>query len=82
MEGARVVSSDGKHVGNVAEIIIDSATDVVTHIVISHGVLFKEKKLAPVAWITEVTESEVTLSVASDLLHKLPVHKADDQSGT
>jgi uncharacterized protein YrrD len=71
-EGAKVISRDGKHVGNIEQVIVDSQDNRVTHFVINEGVLFKERKLIPVTWISEIDEHEVHLSSASGVLDRLP----------
>lgn len=71
-EGARVVSRDGKHVGNVEQVIVDPQDNRVTHFVVSEGVLFKERKLIPVTWISNIDEDEVHLSSNANVLDRLP----------
>lgn len=74
-EGARVISRDGEHVGNVEQILADSEEHVVTHFVVSEGVLLKDHKLIPVTWIATVAEDEVHLSVDSRLFERLPEYQ-------
>lgn len=74
-EGAKVVSRDDKHVGNIEQLIVDSEDNRVTHFVISEGLLFKERKLIPVLWISNIEENEVRLSVSSGTLERLPAHQ-------
>jgi sporulation protein YlmC with PRC-barrel domain len=70
-EGARVITEDGEHAGNLERVITDTKTDQATHIVISSGFLLKENKLVPAHWIKDVTEDEVKLSIESGLLDRL-----------
>lgn len=70
-EGARVTSSDEKHVGNVERVFMDTKTDKATHLLISQGLFFKERKAVPISWISKVDEDEVHLTVSSDLLSRL-----------
>jgi len=42
-EGAKVMSSDEKHVGNVERVFVDSDSHKATYFLISQGVLFKEQ---------------------------------------
>jgi uncharacterized protein YrrD len=74
-EGARVVSLDDKHVGNVEQVLTQSQTDRATHIVISAGLLFKHRKLIPSAWTLDITPEEVRLSVDSKFLEQLPEYQ-------
>jgi uncharacterized protein YrrD len=69
-EGARVVTASGEHVGSVERIFTQD--DRVTHILVSQGVIFKEKKLVPMGWIVDVKEDEVTLGVRTGVLERLP----------
>ena len=71
-EGARVVSSDDKHVGNIEQIIVDEQDNRVTHFVVSEGVLFKDRKLIPVTWISHIDEDEVHLSTSAGVMDRLP----------
>jgi len=71
-EGSKVLSRDGKHVGNIEEVIVDSEDHRVTHFVVNEGFLFKERKLIPSTWISRIDENEVHLSVASNVLERLP----------
>ena len=74
-EGARVLSMEGKHVGNVEEIFTDPATNHVTHIVISQGMLFKERKLIPTNWIKSEGEDSVTLTVNTGVIDSLTPYR-------
>ena len=70
-EGARVIASDGRHVGHVHEVIVDRASKRITHFVITKGLVLKEHKLVPTSWIKEITEDEVRLAVGTGVLHAL-----------
>ncbi len=70
-EGASVISADEQHVGNLEQVFTDSRTDRATHILISKGLLLKERKLVPTTWIKSVTEDEVRLAVGSPTLEEL-----------
>ena len=70
-EGARVISSDNKHVGNVERVFMDAQTDKATHFLISQGVLFKARKVVPISWVSKVYEGEVYLSVRANVLTRV-----------
>jgi len=70
-EGAKVISSDDEHVGNVEMILTDSQENRATHLVISRGLLSKEKKLIPTSWISIVMSNEIHLAVDSKLIEEL-----------
>jgi uncharacterized protein YrrD len=74
-EGADVMSSDGKHIGDVERLLVDPNTNQVTHFVISQGLFFKDRKLVPAHWVRSVNEEQVQLVVASELLEQLPSHE-------
>ena len=70
-EGAKVLTEDGEQVGTIETLITDP-NERVTHLVISSGLLMKERKIIPSHWLNAVTEDEVHLSVDSRLLERLP----------
>jgi uncharacterized protein YrrD len=74
-EGAKVISADGEHVGDVERIFTYPRTDKASHLVVSEGLLLKEQKLVPAHWITELEEEDVHLAVGSQLLDKLPEYE-------
>jgi uncharacterized protein YrrD len=74
-EGAKVVDREGKHIGDVERIFTDSLEDRATHLLISEGLLFKEKKLVPTSWLLNVFEDEVRLSVEADVVDNLPEYQ-------
>jgi len=76
-EGASVTSSDGEHVGEVMELFSDEATNRVTHLLISHGLLFKNRKLIPSNWIKIAGEDEVMLNVTTSVVDGLPDYQTE-----
>ncbi len=70
-EGAEVISGDGEHVGDVEQVLTDPEADRATHLVISEGLLLKERKLVPTTWISQVEENQVHLAVESSFLDGL-----------
>lgn len=70
-EGARVISAEGKQVGNVERILADPSADEVTHLLISNGLLLKEMKLIPMKWVQSLGEEKVHLRVKRDRVEKL-----------
>ncbi len=71
-EGARVLSADGEHIGNVEQLIVNGDTKEVTHFLVKEGLLFKTHKAIPADWIGETFEEELHLVVDSRLLNGLP----------
>ena len=74
-EGARILSLDGDHVGSVEEIFTDAETNHATHIIISQGLLFKDRKLIPTNWVKEAGEDEIILTVNTQLIDSLPEYQ-------
>jgi uncharacterized protein YrrD len=70
-EGARVISADGDHVGNVEQVLTEPEADRASHFVISSGFFLKEKKLVPVRWVDSIEEEKVHLAVGSSLIETL-----------
>ncbi len=73
-EGAKVMSEDGKHVGNVERVILDNSSKCVTHIVVSHGIM-QQRKLIPESWIKQMDNDGVTLAVGQHVLDELQPYK-------
>jgi uncharacterized protein YrrD len=74
-EGTDVISSNGEHVGDVERLVVAPDSNQVTHLVISQGLLFKDRKLVPVHWLKLVEEEKVHLSVPTRLLERLPSYE-------
>lgn len=75
-EGARVVSSDSKHVGNVEKLLLDARNNKTTHLLITKGLFFKNTKLVPMDWVDQIDEDEVRLLMSAEYLDQLPEYKA------
>ncbi|MBI5957752.1 MAG: DUF2171 domain-containing protein [Chloroflexi bacterium] len=69
-EGAKVISVDGKHVGDIEHLFVDSETDRVTTFLVSKGFFLKEHLFIPIAWVAEFGENEIKLAVGSRLLER------------
>jgi uncharacterized protein YrrD len=78
-EGAKVISADGQHVGNVEQVLTDPQADRATHFVVSQGLLFKTRKLVPTAWISDLARDEVRLAVGAQLLDELREYQPPTQ---
>lgn len=71
-EGAKVMDAEGNPVGNIAEIYAEPEEHRITHLLIERGILGKEKKLIPSAWVKDIFEDSVRLSVRSSVIENLP----------
>lgn len=76
-QGAKVTGVDGKDVGSLERVITNSENDEVTHLVITKGMLNREKKMVPANWINHVTEEKVELAVNADFVDTLKDFKED-----
>jgi uncharacterized protein YrrD len=74
-EGVDVISSDDKHVGDVESLLVEPESNRATHVVISQGLLFKDRKLIPATWINSAEEDNVHLIVSSKFLERLPSYE-------
>jgi sporulation protein YlmC with PRC-barrel domain len=74
-EGAKVVSSDHKHVGDVERLLMDPDSEKATHFLITKGLFTKEKKLIPMDWVGDIREDEVLLVLEEDVVDRLPEFK-------
>jgi len=71
-EGAKVVSSDGDHVGDVERVYTGEEEQRVTHLLISQGLISITRKLIPSMWVEHVLTDKVLLSVNRDFVEGLP----------
>ncbi len=74
-EGAKVISADGRHVGNVERVIADPEEGAVTHLLIAKGLLLKEHKLIPMDWVESIGKDDMHLAVDASLLERLEPYK-------
>lgn len=71
-EGAQVLSADGETLGEVTRVVMDASSARASHIVVSKGWLFKERKLIPTSWINQMEEETVHLSINQPFFDQLP----------
>ena len=71
MEGARVVTSDGKSIGTVEGVLAKPETNGPTDYWIASGLLLNEKRRVPVEWIESLGHDEVRLAVGSSASAKI-----------
>jgi len=71
-EGAVVKDIYGDPVGDLKQILTDTRKDQVSHLVISEGVILKERKRIPIEWVSTIMEDEVQLAVGPKILEELP----------
>jgi len=62
-DSAKVITVEGKHVGNLESVVADSSIDQVTHLIMSSGIIAKDRKLIPIRWVRVMNEDEIHLNV-------------------
>jgi uncharacterized protein YrrD len=70
-EGAKVLTADDKHIGNVDRILADPSDERATHLIITQGLLTKEKNLIPMEWVMMLGEESVHLNVTEAEINAL-----------
>jgi uncharacterized protein YrrD len=60
-ENAAVLTSGGEKIGRIDRVVVDPATEAVTHLVVKKGLLFTRDKVVPVDQIESTTEEQVVL---------------------
>lgn len=80
--GTKVISRDGKHVGNVERVFTENQTDMATHFLVSKGLFLKERKFIPTSWINTINDREVHLAIGSRLLGGLPDYHENEAQST
>jgi uncharacterized protein YrrD len=71
-EGAKVVSKESEHVGEVERVYADDEEQRVTHLLISKGMISKSRKLIPTLWVDSVCDDVVRLGISEHLVEALP----------
>ncbi|OGO38732.1 MAG: hypothetical protein A2W35_21900 [Chloroflexi bacterium RBG_16_57_11] len=71
-EGAPVFSVDDEHVGNVKRVITDPEDGQITRLIVAKGLILKENKSIPIAWVDVLGEDKVSLIVDSQQIKDLP----------
>lgn len=74
-DGSQVITADDVHVGNIERLLVEPGLNRATHLIMKHGLLFRERKLIPTHWVGSVVEDKVYLSVSSSLLDSLPSYE-------
>lgn len=76
-EGANVVSLDGENVGSVERVFTNNELNRATHLLITEGWFFKEKRSIPVDWIRRVDDNKIHLAVNADTLKQVPEYQQE-----
>lgn len=70
-KGSKVITAEGKYVGNVECVLADPEADQVTHLLISSRQHTKETKLIPIHWVMLVDGEKVELRVKNHMVEEL-----------
>lgn len=71
-EGTSVFTAGGEEVGKINRLVLEPATNEVTHIVVQKGWLFAEDKVVPIDWVASATEERVVLNENTGDFDELP----------
>lgn len=80
-EGAEVVDARGSALGRIEDVYAEPDEHQVTHLLISRGILSKKKKLIPSAWIKDLLEDSVRLTVEKKIIDALPDPARSSEEG-
>ena len=70
-EDTQVITPDGDHVGHIEKTFTDADGNL-THILISNGLFSPTERLIPMQWVSQMSDSEVTLNVVKNIIENLP----------
>lgn len=71
-EGADVTDRDGRHLGSIADVFTEPKTFNVSHFLVSSGLIKKDKKIIPAAWVKDMVEETVQLHIKKQVFENLP----------
>lgn len=64
--GAKVLTAEGKAVGSLEGVFAQAADFHVVHLLVSSGLIAKERKLLPVDWVEGITDDEIQLRLGPE----------------
>ncbi|GAB1420042.1 hypothetical protein MASR2M15_01170 [Anaerolineales bacterium] len=74
-KGTAVKTANGDKVGTIDQIVIDPATNEVTHIVVKKGFLFTEDRVIPIESLHNTDTNTVTLNRSVNNLEEYPLYE-------
>lgn len=77
-EGADVTDTDGRHLGTIEDVYTEPETFKVSHLLVSSGMIKKDKKIIPAAWVKDIVEDAVQLHVKERVFENLPAADNDE----
>ncbi len=73
--GKTVVDQDGQEVGGVAAVVLDCASQEITHVLLGHLPLTAVYRLIPLPLIDKIDEEIVWLTIPRAEVKNLPIHQ-------
>jgi uncharacterized protein YrrD len=70
-EGANIITSEGRYAGSMESVFADAADTQITHLLISNGLIAREKKVIPIQWVMTMDEDEIHLRVEKVSIEEL-----------
>lgn len=70
-KGAKIITSDGKNVGSLEQVLTDPGHERAAYLIIAQGLLMKERRRIPSTWVSQITEDEIHLSVGAHTIEEL-----------
>jgi len=71
-EGADVTDREGRHLGTLADVYTEPETFKVSHLLVSSGMIKKDTKIIPAAWVKDIVEDAVQLHIKEEVFENLP----------
>ena len=70
-EGANIITSEGRYAGSMESVFADPAATQITHLLVSNGLIAREKKVIPIHWVMTMDEDEIHLRVEKSSIEEL-----------
>jgi sporulation protein YlmC with PRC-barrel domain len=80
MRGMTILTKEGREAGQVAAVVVDSHSQVVTHLVLGRLRPALEYRLVPADLIEQVNAETVSLSILGQAVESLPARKAGGET--
>lgn len=70
-EGANIITAEGRYAGSMESVFADLAATQITHLLLSNGLIAREKKVIPIHWVMTMDEDEIHLRVEKTSVEEL-----------
>jgi uncharacterized protein YrrD len=70
-EGANIITAEGRYAGSMESVFADPGATQITHLLISNGLIAREKKMIPIHWVMTMDEDEIHLRVEKSSIEEL-----------